>query len=403
LWGRLRQAAKPLALGIGLLIVVGCGASQGASSEEITVGALVPTSGAFAEIGTDTKRGFELYAKQHNSELGGIPYNLVEGNEATEEPAETVRSAQRLIQEDRADVVFGVISSASALALRDVFDGQQTPLIITNANVTEVSCENASPYVFRASYTFNQAGLIEGRWIAENVAKDGVYIIAPDYAGGRDLLAAFKRGFVEGGGSEDGIVGEAYPPFQQTDDYQPYLTEIKNSGAEHVFAFFGGAEAVTFLKQYEGFGLGDIPLYGHGALADESILPALDRSVVGVTTFAPYSATLENPQNEEFRRAYRQEYDEEPTYFAAGAYIAAEMVSRAIEESGGELPEDEEAFAEALAEVGSFPAPLGEFRLVPETRNPVATFYVREVSNEGDALVNEVLGEAGTVEEACPS
>jgi branched-chain amino acid transport system substrate-binding protein len=382
---------------------VGCGAAQSGTEDEITVGALVPTSGAFAEIGTDTKRGFELYAKQNGNELGGIPYNLVEGNEATEEPAETVRSAQRLIQEDQADVVFGVISSASALALRDVFDGQETPLIITNANVTEVSCENASPYVFRASYTFHQAGLIEGRWVAENVAKDGVYIIAPDYAGGRDLLAAFKRGFIEGGGSEDGIVGEAYPPFQQTDDYQPYLTRIKNSGAEHVFAFFGGAEAVTFLKQYEGFGLGDIPLYGHGSLADESILPALDRSVVGVTTFAPYSATLENPENEEFRRAYRREYDEEPTYFAAGAYIAAQMVAKAIEDNGGELPEDGEALSEALTEVGSFPAPLGEFRLVPETRNPIATFYVREVKSEGDALVNEVLGEAGTVEEACPS
>lgn len=380
------------------------GGSSGGGTDQVTVGALVPTAGSFAEIGTEMVRGFELYGKQHGGKLGGAPFRLVKGDEVTTEPAETVRSAQRLIKQDRVDAVFGVVSSATALAVRDVFDAQEVPLLITNANITDVSCGKASPYVFRTSYTFHQAGAIEGRWFAENVAKQGVFLAAPDYAGGRDLLSAFKQGFRAGGGRPDGIVGEAYPPFQKTDDYQPYLTKIRNSGAKYVFAFFGGAEAVKWNKQYAGFGLeGKVPLYGHGSLADESILPALDRSVVGVTTFAPYSAALDNPENQRFRRAYKQAYGEEPTYFAEGSYVAAELLARAIQRSGGRLPDEEGALAQAMTQVGAFPTPAGRFELVPESRNPVADFYVRRVKQQGGQLINAVTGQAGTERAACPA
>lgn len=374
--------------------------SAAADGETVTIGGLVALSGTFATVGEDILQGFELYVEQQDGLLGGRPVEVIREDE--EDPDVAVRKAQKLIQVDEVDAVFGIVSSAAGVAVRDVFDRNEVPVVITNSNVTSLSCEASSDYVYRTSYTFHQAGFISGRWFAENVGTEGVFIIAPDYVGGQDMLAAFKLGFADGGGSPEGIVGEAYPPFQSTDDYQPYISEIQNSGAQYVWAFFGGGEAVSFVNQYEAFGLkATTPLYGWAALADDGILESLGPAGVGVTTMAQYSADLENPVNDEFRAAYQEAFGEEPTYFAESSYVAAQMLDQAIGRIDGEVTP--QALAEQLEDTETFAAPRGEFQLNPETNNPVVALFARTVEETEDGTSNVVVGDAGTIEDACPA
>ncbi len=301
------------------------------------------------------------------------------------------------------DVVIGVVSSAVGVAVRDVFDSREVPVIITNSNVTALSCELASPWVFRTSYSFHQQGFASGRWIAENVTTEGLFLQAPDYVGGVDMLAAFREGFEAGGGSPDGIIGQQMPPFQTTDDYQPFLSNIQQSGADYVWAFHGGGEAINFVQQYANFGLKDtIPLTGWGALADDGILDALGDAALGIRTVATYSSTLENEVNQRFVEEYEALYDEVPTYFSEQAYVAAQLFGTAVAAIDGNV-DDAEALNDAMTNVGSFPAPRGTFELNPETRNSVAVLHAREVQEVDGELVNVVIDDAGTVPEACPS
>ena len=82
-------------------------------------------------------------------------------------------------------------------------------------------------------------------------------MIAPDYAAGNEVIAGFTAG-LRGGrrqGRRRATRRSARPP-----DYQPFLTRIQQSGAKAMFCFFSGAEAITFVKQYQQFGLaGDDP------------------------------------------------------------------------------------------------------------------------------------------------
>lgn len=377
------------------------GGSEAANDGRVArIGLIVPTGGTFADIGDDITQAVKLYAQQSNEQFGGLDYELFIEDEG--DPDTAVRAAEKLITQDDVDVVIGVVSSAVGVAVRDVFDSREVPVIITNSNVTALSCELASPYVFRTSYSFHQQGFASGRWIAENITTEGLFLEAPDYVGGVDMLKSFREGFEAGGGSPEGIIGEQLPPFQTTNDYQPFLSNMQQAGAEYVWAFHGGGEAINFVQQYADFGLKDsIPLTGWGALADDGILPALGDAALGIRTVATYSSTLDNEVNRQFVDEYVGAYDEVPTYFAEQAYVAAQLFSTAVEKIDGDI-DDVEALNEAMTNIGSFDAPRGTFELNPETRNSVAVLHAREVQEVEGELVNVVIGQAGTVEEACP-
>ena len=102
--------------------------------------------------------------------------------------------------------------------------------------------------------------------------KQGVTRWPPDYAAGEEAIAGFKKGFEEGGGK---LVGEAMTPFGTTQDFQPFLAKARSAKPGAVFVFYAGAEAVSFVKQYEEFGLSEsAPLYGSGFLTEGGVLTA---------------------------------------------------------------------------------------------------------------------------------
>ena len=56
---------------------------------------------------------------------------------------------------------------------------------------------------------------------------------------------------------------------------------------------FAGTDAVRFVKQYHGSGLGQrLPLTGHSALTVETILPALGDAALGIVTVGAYTLAL---------------------------------------------------------------------------------------------------------------
>src|SRR5262245_65837116 len=96
-----------------------------------------------------------------------------------------------------------------------------------------------------------------------------------DFVTGHHVAGAFRAGFTGAGGE---IVKEIYPPLNSP-DFAPYLTQLTQVKADAVFAFFGGADAVRFVRQYQEYGFaGRLPLRGYDIL-DHDVSPpnAADR------------------------------------------------------------------------------------------------------------------------------
>lgn len=382
-------------LALGALLLTGCGSSldedggsgsgDGRSDGAVKIGLLVPLSGVYAPIGEDLRDGFQLYLDEHDGKLGGRDVELVTADEG-EGPQTGVPAAQKLVTQDRVTAVAGVVNSATALGLRDFFDESEKPLLIANAGADDITGTRKSDYVWRTSFSNGEVSAALGPTVAEE-AEGSVYLIAADYAAGKEMVAGFRKTFEAAGGK---VAGEKYTPFGTTQDFQPYLSAIRKSGAEAVFAFYAGAEAVSFVKQYKQFGLaGRTPLYGTGFLTEGGVLAAQGTAAVGVKTSLHYSTQLDSARNKEFVDAYTGKAGKPPTVYAVQGYDTAGVLDTALAEATGDSGA---ALVEALNGIGSVDSPRGTWKFDAD-HNAEQTYYLREVRAEAGTAVNTVLGE----------
>jgi branched-chain amino acid transport system substrate-binding protein len=353
----------------------------------LPIGLVVPLSGVYAPLGEDMTNGFKLYLDQHGGMLGGKEISLKSSDEG-EGPQTGVPAATKLVTQDKAVAVAGIVNSATALGARNAFVESKVPLVIANAGANDVTA-GASPYIWRTSFTNNDVAASLGAEVAEQVKGGSVYLIAPDYAAGKEQIGGFKKAFEAAGGK---VAGETYTPFGTTKDFQPYLSKIKSSGAKAVFCFYSGAEAVSFVTQYEQFGLTpDIPLYATGFLTEGAVLKAQGKAALGAQTSLHYSDQIDTPENKEFVAAYQAAYKEAPTAFAVQAYDAAAVLDKAIAKAAAPTGE---AIAKALGEIGPVASPRGQWSF-NATHNPDQPYYLRKVEDSSGTFINVVVKKLG--------
>src|SRR5271165_3327841 len=102
-------------LGTATAFLVGVLASTGVrAADSIKVGVDTPLSGTYAPIGKQVRWGAELAVKEINAAggVGGRKFELIfEDEEAN--PAVAVRKAEKLLQQDKVDLLTGTVNSGS--------------------------------------------------------------------------------------------------------------------------------------------------------------------------------------------------------------------------------------------------------------------------------------------------
>lgn len=354
----------------------------------VKVGLVVPQSGVYASLGTDMQRGWDLWLESNGGMFGDYSVETVAVDEG-ETPQTGVPAVQRVIQQDDVDVVVGLVNSATALGVSDLLTESKKLLVVTNAGAGALTGAGRTPYIWRTSFTNAQVAAAMGTHLAGTGAGESVFLIAPDYAAGTEVIEGFKAAYTAGGGT---IAGEVKPPFGTTSDYQPFLSTIQGSGATATFCFFSGAEAITFVRQYQQFGLaGAIPLYGSGFLTEGSVLPEQGAAALGVQTTLHYTDQLDNPANTAFVEAYTTAYGESPSTFAVQTWDAANVLDRALATA---TALDGDALATALGGIGTVEdSPRGPWEFDGQT--PRQNIYLRTVQDDAGTLVNAVAEDLG--------
>lgn len=381
-----------------LPVLSACGSSVGGGSTgsapaaggggAVKVGLVVPLSGVYASLGTDMQRGWDLWLAQNGNRFGDFEVTTVTADEG-ETPQTGAAAVQQVLQAEQVDVVVGIVSSAVALGAAPLVADAKKLLVVANAGAADITGDAQSPYVWRTSFQNAQVAAAAGRYLAEQSVPGGVFVLAPDYAAGAEVISGFRQAF-EGGGGQ--VVGEARPPFGSTQDYQPFLSQIRQSGAGATFCFFAGAEAVSFVTQYSQFGLSpDIPLYGSGFLTEGGVLSAQGDAALGVQTSLHYTDQLDNPANQSFVEAYTAAHDAPPTVYAVQTWDAAAVLNRALSTA---TAVDGDSLAAAMGQVGSIDdSPRGPWTF--DGQSPRQTMYLRTVEQSGDRLVNAVTTDLG--------
>lgn len=362
--------------------------TSGGGGGRVKVGVVVPQSGVYAPLGKDMSGAWDLWLERHGGKLGKYEVTTVVADEG-ETPQTGVPAIQKLLQNDQVDVVVGIVSSAIALGVKDLVTEAKKLLIVGNAGAGAITGAAKSPYIWRASFTNAQVSSVMGKHLAGLADAGPVYLIAPDYAAGTEVIRGFKSTFEAAGGK---IAGEAKPAFGKTQDYQPFLAGIQGSGAKSAFCFFSGAEAVAFVKQYAQFGLStQIPLYGSGFLTEGSVLAAQGDAAIGIQTTLHYSTELDNPANKDFLAAWKAKFNATPSVFSVQMWDAANALHRALTTA---TALDGDSLAKAMGSIGTVDdSPRGPWSF--DGQSPKQKFYLRKVEKRDGGYVNAVVTDLG--------
>lgn len=333
---------------------------------DTTVGLLLPASGNYAALGQDIEDGFRMALTQ----AGRDDITVIEADTEAK-PQTGLTATRKLIMQDQADVLVGIVSSAVLAAVRDTVDGAGVPLIVANAGNDEATGADCSPFITRVSFSNSQLNRPMGEWMAAQGIKS-VYTLAPDYAAGQQMIGAFTTAFEAGGGK---VLGGEFTPFGKTEDFGPYLAKARASGAEALYVFYGGADAISFVKQYDSFGLREaMPLYSVGFLTAPLYLRAQGAAAEGVIGALHYLPTLDTPENTAFVDAYKTAHGGDmPSEYVVAGYDAGRVLLGALESGAS----GRAAIAKALPKV-AYTGPRGPLQIDPATNNIVQNVYIFE-------------------------
>ena len=390
-----RRLAAVLATA-ALLAASGCAGSslngdgKTGAGGPIRIGLMWPQSGILKTVGDDFAAGWKLYLDTHGGKLGGqaVKITLVDEGDG-KQAAQT--GIKKLVEQDHVDVVVGTISSDAAQAVYPVITEKKIPYVATGGRPTTLK---DLTYVWHTSWQNGDAGQAIADYIRTTV-NGPVYAIGPDYKGGWDQIAGFVDAYKAGGGKLANPDDKAtFTPFPDTTNFLPYLNAVQATDAKAVFAFFGGTNAIDFVKQYAQSGLqGKVPLYACGFLTEGTVLKAQAGAADGIYSSLNYAPDLDNPANRtfatEFQKAYSTATDPGiPDLYNVTAYDAALLLDQAITAAGAN-PTSASINA-AIGKLGAIPSPRGDWRFGTE-HSPIQPWYLRQVRTDGRGRANVVV------------
>ncbi|SEA21370.1 branched-chain amino acid transport system substrate-binding protein [Thalassobacillus cyri] len=370
----------------------GSGGEADASEDKVKIGAILPFSGVYASLGKDLSDGMKLYFESVDWEAGGKRIEMIEEDTGAD-PQEALKRTRKLIDQDDIDILTGAVSTAVAYAIRDEIVTNKLPYLTSHAGGNDLTREQKSDYIWRSSFSSWQIGNSMGKWAYENIG-DRIYVAAADYAFGREVSAAFMESYKEAGGE---VVGQVYPPLGNN-DYASYLTTIRDSDADGVYAFFAGSDAVRFVQQYEEYGLKDkFQLLGSGWLVSEDLRESIGNAAEGVHAASFWDYNLENEENGKFTEAYEEAYDRRPTIESLEGYDAARILVETIEALDGDVSDPEE-IVKAMAAV-EFDSPRGPFAFDQNTHHVIQDMYILETIQEEGRTENSMIDQIENVQD----
>jgi branched-chain amino acid transport system substrate-binding protein len=323
----------------------------GVQGKSVFAAGLFPLTGPYAAMGHDEQRGFELAIEHLNNgsqvteavpslkKGGGVLGKKLEFGVADSQtlPNPAVQAATRFIDDNKAMVFTGAISSAIAVALEEL--GQRKKVIymadVTASDTTTgVSCQRFGFRLMADNYMFAKAlAPVLGKHLGRNLK--GAYLV-PDYVFGTSLYNSLTKAF----GAEGWTVATEQLAPLGTTDFTSYLLNIANSGADVVLNETVGADEVTSTKQAIQFGIMKkmkyvIPLFS-GFIAKDTG-PELIGGLYGSEPWY-WGMQEEYPLAKYFVADFHKKYHYIPRFPAAECYNCMVMWADAVERAGTFYP-----------------------------------------------------------------
>jgi branched-chain amino acid transport system substrate-binding protein len=350
------------AVAAGLALALG--AAPALAQQKVKIGFITTLSGPQGVIGEHMKNSVELALDHLGRKIGGLDAEVIYGDDQAK-PDVGKQVADEMIKKHNVDFVAGIIWSNVMMAVSPTVTGAGKIMVGTNAGPSPLAGEQCHELHVNVSWQNDQTPEAMGKYMSDAGLTD-VYVMAPNYQAGKDMITGFKRYF------KGRIVDEVYTKFGQT-DYQAEISQLRAKNPKAVFVFYPGGMGIQFLKQYDQAGLrGKIPLYSVYTV-DEISLPAVGEAALGQWETRFWSPDLKNPANEKYVSDYRKKFGKWPVFYGAQSYDGIMLIDSAVRAVKGNL-KDTKALVRAMRQA-NFNSVRGKFTF-NNNNHPIQNFYL---------------------------
>jgi urea transport system substrate-binding protein len=284
-----------------------------AAADEFKIGLFIALSGPASLFGPTQKASAELATDEINK-AGGILGRQIKliPTDAGGPPAESTKSAVRLMLEEKVDMLVGSHDSATREALVATIKGK-VPYIYTPVYEGGECAFNT--YVI--ADTPEQQIRPSVAFMMKDRGAKSVYLIGDDYVWPRKCNEQAKKYIADNGGK---VVAEEYVPFGAPNKFEEIVTRIKSAKPDMVLITLVGADNVNFNRTFAGFGL-DKDIARLSLLLEENTLLGIGPDASNnLFSSMSYYANAPGEANKKFKAAYFAKFgDKAPQLGLIGA------------------------------------------------------------------------------------
>lgn len=312
--------------------VLAAGVSLACAAETIRIGEInhYKRMAAFAE---PYKKGIELALEEVNAAGGvlGKPLEFVFRDDQGK-PGEAIKIAEELMTREDTVMLTGTILSNIGLAISSLAAEKGYLYLAAEPLADSIVWESGNEYTFRLrASTYMQAAML-----AEEAAKTDAKTyatIAPNYAYGKDAVAAFKKALTALK-PDVTFVTEQWPALFKI-DAGAEVQALERAKPDAIYNVTFGGDLAKFVREGTTRGLFDgRQVYGLLTGEPEYLDPLKDEAPAGwvVTGYPWYD--LEDDSNKAFVDAYLAAYDEGPGIGSLVGYMTVQSIAAGIQKAG---------------------------------------------------------------------
>lgn len=298
------------------------------AADPVRIGVALSQTGNLADSAAPYFKGLDLWREQANARggLAGRPIEFVVYDDRSD-PATAARLYEKLITDDKVNLVISSLGSATAATGSAVAEKHKM-VMINGGGAAEAIQQRGFKYVFQtaariSSYADGIVPMIE-KYKIKSIA-----LVSRDYAAARDISKAIKEQIKD---KDVKIVMDEYFP-AGTADFSSQIAKGQQLQPDLWIGLLYPGEAIETVRQFHSMNYMPKFFVANGVSQDDFIKSAGKDAeyALGMSLFEP---SLPSEGNKEFVKTHREKYGSDPGYYAAFGFVAGTVLEAAVKKAG---------------------------------------------------------------------
>ncbi len=372
IWSALAVIVLILALIGG---VWGVGRVLGARTKPIVVGLLHSQTGPMA-ISEQSMIDGEVLALEEINARGGLlgrPLSWVIADGKSDWPTYQ-RQAERLIKDDKVDVIIGGWTSASRKMVKPVVEQNKHLLIYPMA----YEGLEVSPHIIYTGAAPNQQIIPTVKWASDTLKAKRFFLVGSDYVWPHSVNAIVKDQLTAIGAE---LAGEEYIFFGSS-DVDDVIAEIVKSKPDVILSAVVGDSNLAFYSKLRAAGITPekTPVFSF-SIGEDELRKLSAKELAGNYATWNYFQSVDRKENQDFVRKFKDRYGEDrvTSDVIVAAYNSVRLWAQAVEEANAA---DVSNVLQTIR-YQSLNAPEGVISVDRETHHTWRPVYIAKIRGDG--------------------